>query len=63
MQQVVALVYIETYSSGGDDAYHPESNNGDPFSDPPSVPLFNDSPTDILEGVEVTTLQSGTTGG
>ena len=46
-----------------DDAYHPELNNGDPFSDPPSVPLFTDSPTDTLEGVELTTLQSGTTGG
>ncbi|KAN0105402.1 hypothetical protein V8E52_011069 [Russula decolorans] len=40
----------------------PELNNRDPFSDPPSVQLFTDSPTDTLERVEVTTLQSGTTG-
>jgi hypothetical protein len=41
----------------------PELNNRDPFSDPPSAQLFTDSSTDSLESVEVTTLQSSTTGG
>jgi hypothetical protein len=64
-QQVGALVISRFIPIDGDDTCRttPELNNRDPFSDPPSVQLFTDSSTDTLESVEVTTLQSGTTGG